>query len=447
MEPLTQFTRRRLLCVAGAALAAGCSESEEPTRDRTVTPLEVPRSAEDATTEATDVPVPTVPEGVILSDAHRQRVVGYLESLRERAERELTAADGVDREDLPLEGRETNQFESAGQRIESLAEATDHGRFRRVDRRFRSLGVVVGYVRAETRGLDVDGLRKALESEQSATRELADGLEYRIAPPVMRHLPTVEAAEEALGHAEARLRAAERAVDVAAEADDDGRSETVGNAWGRIEQVRIARTNAAGILETATDPDAPSRRTEIDDQYRAVREAPEYPDPPESDGSADDRNTERIQTILSSVLSRLSDVLDRRAEDLADTERVTHLLDAVRVRSEAEALVDAAELTYERFDGDSFPPEAVPKEKRRGVDSVESLAEAAPLRRELGRLAEDMLSYGDRRLAGASDGTRALGEAHFVYVGAQRFVDRSLADGRMLATALGDAEGAPLEDN
>jgi hypothetical protein len=154
-----------------------------------------------------------------------------------------------------------------------------------------------------------------------------------------------------------------------------------------------------------------------------------------------------MQTILSSVLSRLSDVLDRRAEDLADTERVTHLLDAVRVRNEAGALVDAAELTYERFDGDSFPPEAVPEEKRRGVDSVESLAEAAPLRRELGRLAEDMLSYGDRRLAGASDGSRALGEAHFVYVGAQRFVDRSLADGRMLAAALGDAESASLEDN
>ena len=114
---MTHITRRRLLCVAGAALAAGCSESEEPTRDRTVTPVEVPRSAEDATTEATDIPVPTVPEGVILSDAHRQRVVGYLESLRERAERELTAADGVDRDDLPLEGRETNQFESAGQRI------------------------------------------------------------------------------------------------------------------------------------------------------------------------------------------------------------------------------------------------------------------------------------------------------------------------------------------
>jgi hypothetical protein len=444
---LTHITRRRLLCVTGAALAAGCSESEEPTRDRTVTPVEVPRSAEDATTEATDVPVPTVPEGVILSDAHRQRVVGYLESLRERAERELTAADGVDREDLPLEGRETNQFESVGHRIENLAEATDHGRFRRVDRRFRSLGVVVGYVRAETGGLDVDGLRKALESEQSATRELADGLEYRIAPPVMRHLPTVEAAEETLGHAEARLRAAERAVEAAAEADDDGRSETVGSAWGRIEQVRIARTNAAGILETATDPDAPSRRAEIDDQYRAVREATEYPDPPESDGSADDRNTERIRTILSSVLSRLSDVLDRPAEDLADTERVTHLLDAVRVRNEAEALVDAAELTYERLDGDSFPPEAVPEEKRRGVDSVESLAEAAPLQRELGRLAEDMLSYGDRRLAGASDGSKALGEAHFVYVGAQRFVDRSLADGRMLAAALGDAESASLEDN
>ncbi|PSQ41671.1 hypothetical protein BRD07_04945 [Halobacteriales archaeon QS_9_68_42] len=411
-----QFTRRRLLCVAGAALAAGCSESEEPTRDGTVTPVEVPRSPEGALSEAVDVPVPTVPTGVLLGDDHRRQVIEHLEELRDRSEADLADADGIDPNDIPRELGGPGRIESAGERIESLAESSDPERFRRVDRKFRSLGRVAGYARARSGGLDVDRLREALESEQSATDALVDGVEYRIAPPVARHLPTVEAAEQALGHAENRLSAAERAVEAAAEAEDSDRSTHVGTAWGRIEQARIARTNAAGFLGTATDPAAPSRRE-----------------------SADRQRTERMRTVLSSVLSRASEVHERPVDEAGGSERVGELLTAVRVRNEAHAFVGAAESTLERLDGDSFPPGAVVEEKRRAVNSVSRLAETAPLKRELGGLAEDIIEYGDR-LAAGSEETNALTGAHFVYVGARRFVERSLASGERLSAALDGSE-------
>ena len=431
-----QFTRRRLLCIAGAALAAGCSESEEPTRERTVTPVEVPRSPEGALSEAADVLVPTVPTGVLLGEDHRQQVIEHLEELRDRSEADLANADGVDPDDIPRELGGPGRIESADERIESLAEASDPGRFRRVDRNFRSLGRVAGYARAESGGLDVDRLREALESERSATDALVDGVEYRIAPPVVRYLPTVEAAEQALGHAENRLSAAERAVETAAEADDDDRSVAVGTAWGRIEQARIARTNAAGFLGTATDPAASSRRAAINDAYRTVREATEIPDPPPGVESADRQRTERMRTVLSSVLSRASEVHERPVDEAGGSERVGELLTAVQVGNEAHAFVGAAESTLERLDSDSFPPGAVMEEKRRAVDSVSRLAETAPLQRELGGLAEDMVEYGDR-LADSSEETNALTGAHFVYVGARRFVERSLADGERLSAALG----------
>ena len=182
-----------------------------------MTPVEVPRSPEGALSEAADVPVPTVPTTIILSDDHRRRVVEHLEELRDRSEADLADADGVDPDDIPRELGGPGRIESADERIESLAAASDPERFRRVDRKFRSLGRVAGYARAESGGLDVDRLREALESERSAVDALVDGVEYRIAPPVARHLPTVEAAEQALGHAENRLSAAERAVETAAE--------------------------------------------------------------------------------------------------------------------------------------------------------------------------------------------------------------------------------------
>ena len=434
-----QFTRRRLLCVAGAALAAGCSESEEPTRDGTVTPVEVPRSPEGALSEAVDVPVPTVPTGVLLGDDHRRQVIEHLEELRDRSEADLADADGIDPNDIPRELGGPGRIESAGERIESLAESSDPERFRRVDRKFRSLGRVAGYARARSGGLDVDRLREALESEQSATDALVDGVEYRIAPPVARHLPTVEAAEQALGHAENRLSAAERAVEAAAEAEDSDRSTHVGTAWGRIEQARIARTNAAGFLGTATDPAAPSRRAAVDDAYRTVREATEIPGPPPEVESADRQRTERMRTVLSSVLSRASEVHERPVDEAGGSERVGELLTAVRVRNEAHAFVGAAESTLERLDGDSFPPGAVVEEKRRAVNSVSRLAETAPLKRELGGLAEDIIEYGDR-LAAGSEETNALTGAHFVYVGARRFVERSLASGERLSAALDGSE-------
>ena len=434
-----QFTRRRLLCVAGAALAAGCSESEEPTRERTVTPVEVPRSPEGALSEAADVPVPTVPTGVLLGDDHRRQVIGHLEELLDRSEADLADADGIDPDDIPRELGGPGRVESAGERIESLAEASDPGRFRRVDRNFRSLGRVAGYARARSGGLDVDRLREALEGEQSATDALVDGVEYRIAPPVARHLPTVEAAEQALGHAENRLSAAERAVETAAEAEDGDRSTRVGTAWGRIEQARIARTNAAGFLGTATDPAASSRRAAVNDAYRTVREATEIPDPPPGVESADRQRTERMRTVLSSVLSRASEVHERPVDEANGSERVGELLTAVQVGNEAHAFVGAAESTLESLDGDSFPPGAVMEEKRRAVDSVSRLAETAPLQRELGGLAEDIVGYGDR-LAASSEETNALTGTHFVYVGARRFVERSLADGERLSAALDGSE-------
>jgi len=428
-------SRRRVLLVAGAALAAGCSESEEPTRDSTVTPVEVPRSPGGALSDAADVPVPSVPASVLVSDDHRRQVVEHLEELLERTEADLADADGVDPDDVPRELGGPGRVESAGKRIENLAASSDPERFRRVDRQFRSLGRVAGYARAKTGSLDVDGLREAFESERSATRTLVDGVEYRVAPPVARHLPTVEAAEQALGSAESRLRAAERAVETAAEADDDDRSVAVGTAWGRIEQARIARTNAAGFLGTATDPEAPSRRATIDDAYRTVREETEIPDPPPGVESADGERTERMRNVLSSVLSRASEVHERPADDVDESERVGELLTAVQVGNEARAFVGAAESTLRRLDGDSFPPGAVTEEKQRAVDSMTRLAEAAPLQRELGGLAENIVEYGDR-LAATSEETDALTGSHFVYVGARRFVEQSLADGERLSAAL-----------
>lgn len=433
-------SRRRFLVAVGAALLAGCNESSQSSRDGTVTPVDVPQSDDDALETAAQVAVPAVPPGVVVGDDHREAVIEHAEGLVDRAARELEAAGGVDLADIEVIRNREDPFEAARQVVEELREGPDPRPFRRLDREFADVGAIVGYVRAETGELDTGAVRAAFRTERDGYADLTAGLEYRVATPVIQFLPTVAAAEGALEHAGNRLDTVEEAVGGLGDEPGTASSSELAVAWRRVEQVRLAKANAAGFLGTATDPSATARETELEDelerQRRAIRSL-ELPAGP--DGSAGPV-PERMRTILSTVRSRRSDVLDGAGRDVpSGPTLVEALLRVVRVRGEVEAFGTAASLTFDRMDGGGIAEGQLVEEKRHAVERLETLAGAAPLQRRVGSLAEDMVTFGDRLQPG--QGTDPVATAHFVYVGAQEFADRALTRGEALADSLGDPDG------
>ncbi|PSP66264.1 hypothetical protein BRC85_10895 [Halobacteriales archaeon QS_1_69_70] len=432
---MTPTSRRRFVAAAGAALLSGCSGTDEPDRTATVTPVEVPRSAGDVLSAVESVPVPSVPPAPVVSAAHRRAVVGHVDERIRAAEAALAAADGVALADVESLEDSAAPFEACRSHLRDYGTEPTRQRFRRVARAFDDVAAVVGYARAASGDLDAEALRGAVDAARTGLSELDDALEYRLASPAVELLPTAAAGEAVLERAGETRQAARRAAAELAEPTPPEAADV----WRSVESLRLETTNAAGYIGTAFDPTAPPRdgviseRTGRHIEALASLEAPRRPNgraPPS-----------RVRTVLSSVRSRRSAVL--AAADPTDPEtarRLELLLDAVRIRGQLEAFDAAAAATFARLDAEEdFPTERLVPEKRAAVDRVRALAEAAPLPRHLGRLAEDMVTYGDR--LEPDRGTDPVATAHFMYVAAGAYVDRSLERGQRLAAALDPGAG------
>ncbi len=427
-------SRRRFVAAAGAALFAGCSGSDDPERVSTVTPVDVPQSAGDVLAAVESVRVPTVPDGPIVSTSHRESVVSHVEDRIEAADAALEAADGVGADEVERLGGTGAPFEACRSHLRDYEAAPGRLEFRRVARAFDDVATILGYARAAGGNLDAAGVRTAAENARAAYRDLADGIAYRFASPVVEHLPPVAAGEAALDRAVGHRYAA----DPGNEEPDDATPEVIADGWRAVESLRLETTNAAGYLETGLDPSAPPRRDAVTGAAGTHLEAlAELDVPRRGDGHP---VPSRIRTVLSSARSHRSEVLSAADPTDPETARgVELLLDAVRVRSQLAAYDAAGEATFTRMDGDGFPTERVMPAKRAAVDRVEALAGAPPLQRHIGGLAADMVTYGDRLQAG--QGTDPVATAHFMYVAARAFADLALEHGDALAAALDPADG------
>ena len=425
-------SRRRLLAAVGAALVAGCNGSNRPaeTPERTVTPIDVPRSPEAALGEAVGIETPEVPAAAVVSDDHREAVTAAAERLVDAAEREAEAA-GV--EPSAAEGVRDGEepFAAARERLEELRMSSPPRQYRRVDREFGDVGSVLGYARATTGDLDVAAVRAALATERERYADLRNGFDHRLAAPVARSLPTAGVAEDTLGRAGTQLDAA---APVLESLESPAEPSAVGGAWGQLEQARLAVTNAAGFLGTATDADAPPRRDAIEAAIETEREAVAALDSPRSLAAERVAVPERITAVLSTIRSRRSELLSTDAAELAAERPVGGLFSAARIRLEVAAFDAAAAATADRLEGTGVTAERLLTEKRAAVDRLERLGEATPLQRRLGGFAVDIVGYGDRQNSGERSDPAVT--AHFLYVAGCVLVERALARGTPMADAL-----------
>lgn len=429
-------SRRRFLAVAGAALCAGCNESSQPESDGTVTPVDVPMSGEEAFAAADAIETPRIPPSLIVSDDHRRAIIGAAEALVDSAESELDAADGVELSEFDGRLRNAQEpLEAARSRIEALRDAETPQGFTRFGGRFLDAGRILGYVRAETGRLDVEGVRGAVEAERQAHRELVDDFEYRIASPAERFLPTAAEAEDALGRFDNGLEIAERRTDDLDPETAGDLASDIGLAWGRTELARFAKRTSVEFQRTATDTRAPRRRGAIDaaiqEQVDAVSELEPNAPVRENGGNV----PPSIESILASFSSRRASLLeDARSDSVGDANRIEFLVRVARMRLQLEGFIEGASLTLELLDGTEFPAKRVPAEKRLAVERMEALADGSPLERELGRFSADAVRYGDR--LAVDRGNAPVATAHFAYVSARSFVEGATARARDIVAAL-----------
>jgi hypothetical protein len=428
------LSRRCLLAAAGVTLVGGCNEADQPSREETVTPAEVPLSGDAALAAAADVEVPEIPSATVVSDEHRANLAAGAERLVEAAEEASESADGVDVSDVRGSLRNPeNPVERAP--VETIRETRSGREYRRAISRLEDAGTVLGYVRAETGALDVESVREASRREREKFDALKDRFSYRFRRPVDRFLPTITSAESAIEGAGTDLTRAEREAAGLDSVPEAELSSEIASAWSRIEQSRLSRTNAAGFVRTAVDPSTPLRDDAVNDVIGTqVNELRSLELPPDEEASAV-QVPERIRTVTSTVRSRRSELL-RGADpgDPTNPSRGELLFGSLRVRSEIEAFGAAADLTFELQERETFPGRRLPAEKREAVGRLETLAGAAPLPRRLGELAEDMVTFGDRLQS--TGGSNPVATAFFMYVAAQEYVDIALARAETLATAL-----------
>jgi hypothetical protein len=429
-------SRRRFVAAAGAALLAGCNAADTPPRTATVTPLDVPQSAGEALSAVEAIPVPAVPPAPIVATSHRRSVVDHVETRIETAEAGLSATDGVGVADVEGLGNSEAPLEACRSRLRAYRSDPSRRRFRRLGRSVDDVATIVAHVRTATGDLEVGDLRAAFETARGAFVEVVDGLEYRLASPSIEFLPTASVGEAALDRADDARRSARRdLVDL-----ENPTPAEAADVWRSIASLRLETIDAAGYLGTGLDPTAPPISTAISSRTARHVEALESLDVPRpSDGQP---LPSRLGTVLSSVRSHRSELLTAAGQsDTGSISRLDHLLAAVRVRGQLEAFDAAGEATFPLLgDGRGFPVDRLLPEKRAAARSVEALADAAPLARSIGRLADDMVTYGDRLEAG--QGTDPVATAHFMYVAARAFVDRSRDRAGWLARAL---DSPPVE--
>lgn len=436
--------RRRFVAATVAALLAGCYERGEPEPEDTVTPADVPQSADDVLNEVASVPVPSVAPGTVVSDAHRRAVVDQARERLDTAEAELAAADDLGLADIEGLRHSAAPFETVREQIRGYREDPGTRRFRRLRNAVRDLGAIIGHVRAASGDLDGGDLRDVLDSAREAYVALDRDTGYRLEAPVIDLLPTLAAAEAALDRASDRRRSAERSIPDGTTSGGAVDPERAARITGDLEMVRLETTNAGGYFDTALDAAAPSRDAAISDaisDHLGALQSTEIPSRP--DGGP---LPSQVRTVLSTTRARRSDVLAAAdPTDPASANRVELLLEAATLRGQLEAFETAGEETFGRLEDGSFPAERLPGAKRRAVDRVAALANGAPLQRHLGALADDMVTFADRIQAGM--GSAPVASAHFMYVSGRAFADRSLSRGDRLADRLAANDSATANNS
>jgi len=440
-------TRRRLLAsVVGAAALAGCNDGASQEVEETVTPLEVPETDREVLDELSSIEVPSVPGGVVVSDAHFRSALDQVEAMRASVTARLDEVDDTG------ESEDTERFARLFTTPERALEETEDG-IRRAEevgpseealRTFRravdTLAPVDAFLRVETGDLDVAGLREMLERERDAASWLEERDGYRVARPVTDHLPTVGAAERddrfqvELDDLKERIERAE------AEDDESRRTEQMADAYRRLQERRRRRDDAEQYFRTGTDPDAPSIRpalaAELDALAAELEATAERFQEDVDDDAGGETVAGEIRSIRANVGERTVRFRSRLPQYREEGRLAGGLLQGTRRVIEYESIADAVERTLPLLEQREFPTGAVVDEKRRAVDALERVAEGTPLQRRFARTARQVVDS-ENRIGGAETvDRRSLARAHLLFAGGAEWAAQGLERGEALAGAL-----------
>ena len=430
--------RRRVLTAVGAVLLTGCSELDSAPGEpaRTVTPVEVPQSAESTRRRVDNLAVPEIPASVVVTDEHRRAVTAAVEELVETAEREFEAAKDVELAAIEDEIRNSQDpFNVARLILQRLRMSQAPRTYRRLGQGFGDIGTILGYVRAETGELDVASLLQAMAETRTGVSSLRNDFDYRLATPVQELFPTVVAAERALVYAESTLQDARQAIE-RLDGATNPESAAVGRAWGHLERTWLATRNAAGFLTTATESARSPRRDVIERAIETERE--EAAAVEESQLTVADGAPASIRTSLREIRSRRSDLVTATINELAAGARAQGLFRAAKTRAEIEAFRVAVAAIEKRADEPDAPEERLLAARKAAIERLARLESATPLQRQLGRFAAEMVRRADRQRSGRPDG--AVLTTRFMYVSARAFTDHMLSRGASIAEALGSGD-------
>lgn len=211
----------------------------------------------------------------------------------------------------------------------------------------------------------------------------------------------------------------------------------IAGAWRSIELLRLETRNAAGYLETATNPWAPPRADAITAATRAERET--VASTGVLSAPAGRSLPPPVATILDNVRARRAGV--KAADPSADAAaagRVGRLLAATEAAAQLDAVGAAFRATGRGTDG-GVPPAAVPRAKRRAADRLDRLVGSQALQRDPGALAERWLTRGDG--IETEEARAPIPWAYITYRAAGRLAEGAMCRGQRLGVALG-ADGA-----
>lgn len=437
-------TRRRFLTGAAGAIAvlAGCNEQSSPSRQGTVTPIDVPQTDEELLQEAASIDVPSVPKAVIVSESHHQAAIDHLESVRSAVESVLAESDiepenydgvryGTPKSILDSTEKRLEDVRDLGQTEQALNIATNT---------LRELSRLLGVLQAETGAADAESLRAELAAERDAIDALPSQFDYRVATPVERYLPTLYTAESKLENlTEGPSPTRTKTEEPDGEAVSPSR---IGELRLHLEYLRRQRDDIEQFHATATDESAPSIRSRIDDaltelepDIRAVVEEHGAETPEQSENSGRPGET-RLRSVRQSVGRQgrqwATDLDDYREDGL----RVLALVEATEWLLLFEAVDTAVDRTLARLETDDFPAETIPNEKRRAVEAVAAVAEGTALERQLAGRAHELLRDGDQHAEREVVITEETAFVHLLYVSAAECARRGMARSEAIVDTL-----------
>jgi hypothetical protein len=413
-------SRREVLLGAAAVSASLAGGSDDPTPvERTVTPVEVPRSDKDILREAAASDPPAIPSPVVVSDDHVTDALGRVEAalaaLLERVDGGQEQPAGLSdetRQSIDANAGRARELLADAESAETPPEALSSAREARAE-----VGEASGWLRADSGDLRTSALEAAIETERAAARDLESRFEYRIAAPLAGWVPTYGAAErqrEALGrHREQATEALEEVT------DDVVPVSAAGRVTREIATHRHRRSDIVRLVESATAGGRPSLRTalesELDDRTGrlatlADRYEIERDDSPDTSSAAG-----RIEAVRLQVGNRAGGVRSASERDREAGRYARALSRAEAYLAQFGAVDEAVDETLELVRGGPIPVEAVPPEKQSAVERIGAVAEAPALGRRLARGCSRPLAAADRRVDRSPSSVAATTRAFFFY--------------------------------